>query len=126
MTAATDVYAFGLLMFEIATGLRLYVGKSSPQIILGVVYENMRPVYPDDCGLSKGYCQLSADCWEGNPGDRPSDEALIARIKYLLAVGKGEIEEEEEVPMGELIVAKGEIKEEKEEEEPMGELIGDL
>eukprot|EP00798_Chlamydomonas_sp_ICE-L_P016749 gene16749-23022_t len=128
MTAATDVYAFGILMFEIATGLRVHAGKTSPQIILGVVYEGLRPVYPDECGLSEGYCQLSADCWEGNPEDRPSDEALVARIDYLLAVAKGEIEEGEEaeaVPTGELIVVKGEIEEE-EEADLIYDVVGDL
>ncbi|KXZ43293.1 hypothetical protein GPECTOR_95g682 [Gonium pectorale] len=46
LTASIDLFAFGILMWQMVCGTRLYQGLTTKQIIRGVVRENLRPVFP--------------------------------------------------------------------------------
>lgn len=46
LNASIDLYAFGILMWQIVCGTRLYQGLTTKQIIRGVVRENLRPQFP--------------------------------------------------------------------------------
>ncbi|KAL0055614.1 hypothetical protein WJX82_002414 [Trebouxia sp. C0006] len=79
MSPAADVYAFGVLMFELWTGQAAFAGLSKVQIMVGVVSSGLRPVFPLHCPA--WYSSLAAACWMQSADSRPSFAALCARLQ---------------------------------------------
>lgn len=73
---ASDVYAFGIILWEIVTRQEVFVGLTANQIIARVVKSGLRPVPPDDSPL----CTLMQSCWAQNPAERPNFAEIIASI----------------------------------------------
>lgn len=65
-----DVYAFGIIMWEMYSGKIPYANMAHPQIMVGVVTHNLRPKYPDAC--PDWYKSLSYRCWKKDAKSRPS------------------------------------------------------
>lgn len=70
---ASDVYAFGIVLWEIVTRNEVYEGLTAAQIIARVVKSGLRPVAPPDCPLS----DLMQACWAQDPSDRPSFKEIL-------------------------------------------------
>ena len=66
---AADVYAFGILMWEVLTGECAY--KDIPGHLLGhqVVRKGHRPAFPSDTPV-EGYPELAQKCWAATPETR--------------------------------------------------------
>ncbi|KAI8475398.1 MAG: kinase-like domain-containing protein [Monoraphidium minutum] len=111
MSKAGDVYAFGILLWELYTGGRPFA--DTPTALLGhkVSVEGARPHFPG--GTPRDYGELAATCWAAAPGDRPGFdrvlEALVAmrgRIRartprltpYHRSAPQTDADEEEGVP----------------------------
>jgi WD40 repeat protein/serine/threonine protein kinase len=89
ITKATDVYALGLVLWQIASGKEpnnplernhyrnrlLNVYNLSNSNIVG------RETIPDECPES--FKQLILDCWETDPDKRPSAQAIVERLEAL-------------------------------------------
>jgi serine/threonine protein kinase len=65
---ASDVYAFGIILWEVMTRKEVFVGLTANQIIARVVKSELRPTVPEDCLLA----ELMQSCWAQNPADRPA------------------------------------------------------
>lgn len=76
---AADVYAFGILMFELWTGKAAFAGLSKVQVMVGVVSSGLRPVFPLHCPA--WYSSLAAACWMQSANSRPSFAALCAQLQ---------------------------------------------
>ncbi|KAF6262323.1 kinase-like domain-containing protein [Scenedesmus sp. NREL 46B-D3] len=74
ITLATDVFAFGLLMFTAFTG-------QEP------VCEGFRPPLP--AGMPRGYAELLSCCWAHEPALRPRMGLVVQQLQALLLHARG-------------------------------------
>lgn len=79
MSSAADVYAFGVLMYELWTGKIAFPGLSKVQVMVGVVSSGLRPAFPLHCPI--WYSSLAAACWAQSAASRPSFAALCAQLQ---------------------------------------------
>lgn len=68
ISKASDVYAFGVLLYEIATGQRAYAGIAVPLLPHRVAVEGLRPVWPS--GVMTDLRRLAESCWAQKPQQR--------------------------------------------------------
>lgn len=74
-----DVYAYGILVWEILTGNLPYDGLSQPQIIAEVLVNDARPPIPP--GVPEPLERLIRDSWAKDPDARPSFAEITKRFK---------------------------------------------
>ncbi|XP_074143788.1 tyrosine-protein kinase Mer isoform X2 [Sminthopsis crassicaudata] len=81
-TSKSDVWAFGVTMWEIATrGMTPYPGVQNHEIYDYLIHGH-RLKQPDDC-LDELY-EIMYSCWRVNPLDRPTFSELKLRLEKLL------------------------------------------
>ena len=80
-TETIDVYAFGIVLWELATREEVYHNLSAAQIISRVANEGLRPPLPAECP----WRDVMAACWAEDPLDRPSFAAIFAALSRLHA-----------------------------------------
>lgn len=76
----SDVYGFGIILWELATREEVYQGLESTQIIARVANDNLRPTPPKDCP----WANLMVQCWSENPKDRPSFDEVVVELGRVL------------------------------------------
>jgi len=78
----TDVYAFGICMYEIWTGEKPYDGEVLTKLGGICQAENpVRPIFPASCDAR--YAKLAAQCWSFSPLDRPPFDQIIPQLFEL-------------------------------------------
>jgi serine/threonine protein kinase len=76
---ASDVFAFGLILLEILTGAPAFPESLRPlQIAFMVDVEDARPEIPGS--VLPAARALIGDCWETEPGDRPTFDEIVGRL----------------------------------------------
>ena len=78
---ASDVYAFGIVLWELATRDRVYTEFSAAQIIAKVANDGLRPPAPS--GSSCCWKQLMEACWQDDHTLRPSFEEITSALIEL-------------------------------------------
>jgi len=82
--AKCDVFSFGILLWEIATGGAVpYAGFTPLQAAVGVVQKGLRPTPPEGC--HPALALLMAACWDAAPGARPDFSTLVVQLEALVA-----------------------------------------
>jgi serine/threonine protein kinase len=75
----SDVYGYGIVLWELATREEVYQGLETTQIIAKVANENLRPPVPQDCPWK----DIMVRCWAENPQDRPEFGQVALELNGL-------------------------------------------
>ncbi|CAM6106557.1 unnamed protein product [Calypogeia fissa] len=76
-----DVYSFGIILWEIVTGLTPYEEMTTVQAAFAVVHKHLRPQIPDNC--PRPLKELMEECWAENPDKRPSFWQIVERLEQF-------------------------------------------
>jgi serine/threonine protein kinase len=82
----TDVYALGVVLWELLTCMQPFEGLKAPQIV-GLLNAKKRPLIPNPlpAGFTDAYVTIMTRCWSDDPSQRPSaaevHQCLIALDK---------------------------------------------
>lgn len=76
-----DVYSFGIVLWELVTGLLPFQNMTPVQVAYAVVNKNMRPPTPDDCPLPLR--NLMEQCWNSSPEQRPCFYQIVQTLEDL-------------------------------------------
>ncbi|KAG1663383.1 hypothetical protein FOA52_007120 [Chlamydomonas sp. UWO 241] len=81
LTAKADVYAIGVLMWEIFTGEKVFKQLSDSEVILAVVTRQARPLFPTD--VPSRYKFLAERCWSEMMELRPGLQVVMSELQKL-------------------------------------------
>jgi eukaryotic-like serine/threonine-protein kinase len=86
ITEQVDVYAFGILLFEVMTGQKPIAGDAVERIFYSILNEplNLEPLHK--ANAPQGVCDVVAKCTAKNPAERPQGFGpVIAELDKILA-----------------------------------------
>lgn len=88
-TKAADIYAFGMVIFEVLTGSQPFYGMNFQvfEIVFHVV-DGGRPKQPDDAeqiGFGDRTWELVEECWNQKSEGRPTIERVLAHLTRVAA-----------------------------------------
>jgi serine/threonine protein kinase len=78
-TLKVDVYSFGIVLWELITGMLPFQNMSAVQAALAVVNGNVRPILPNDC--LPVLHDIMTKCWDSNPDVRPPFTEIVAMLE---------------------------------------------
>lgn len=79
---AADVFSFGILLWELLTGMVPYQDLTPLQAAVGVVQKGLRPIIPPNTPGS--LAAIMTTCWARDPSQRPSFEELREQLDELM------------------------------------------
>ena len=66
----SDIFALGVVLYEMVAGTRPFTGDSSPAVMSSILRDHPRPLTELRGDLPEGVWRLAARCLEKSPGDR--------------------------------------------------------
>jgi len=75
----SDVYGFGIVLWELATRREVYEGLESTQIIAMVANDHLRPDVPPGCPWN----DIMVKCWREVPSERLTFEEIVKELNRI-------------------------------------------
>jgi len=75
----SDVYSYGIILWEMATRAEVYANLESTQIIAQVANDNLRPPVPDNCP----WASMMVRCWNEDPHARPTFREIVKWLNQI-------------------------------------------
>ncbi|CAM8959889.1 unnamed protein product [Rhodiola kirilowii] len=75
-----DVYSFGIVLWELITGLLPFPNMTAVQAAFAVVNKGVRPIIPNDC--LPVLSEIMTRCWDANPDVRPSFSEVVRMLEH--------------------------------------------
>jgi serine/threonine protein kinase len=76
-----DVYAMGIVLYEMVTGRTAFAGMRQHEVISSV-RAGGRPLIPPS--VCSDVAALIKDCWAQEPGDRPAAAQVVAQLNAII------------------------------------------
>lgn len=74
----SDIYSYGMVLYEIVTNSLPFSTLNLIQIITEVLFKKNRPIIPDDCDIC--FRELMTACWNATPSLRPSALQILHHL----------------------------------------------
>jgi serine/threonine protein kinase len=74
-TKASDIYSFGMIMWELMTGRRPFWDKCHDSDLIIEICDGLRP--PIVANAPRDYIELIQECWHPDPNKRPSASDIL-------------------------------------------------
>ena len=82
---AADVYAFGVLLWEMAAGQRMFAGMPWAQVMAAITLRHTRPRLPQGRAMPSGLESVLRMCLLTSPADRPGFSEVQSRYRLYTA-----------------------------------------
>ncbi|KFM65994.1 Serine/threonine-protein kinase-transforming protein, partial [Stegodyphus mimosarum] len=88
-TPLSDIYSFGILLWQVQTREVPFGGEHPHVIIYKVVHYTLRPIFKESLNpCIRQYASLAQRCWDDSPSNRPNSSEVYEILKEIIHIMK--------------------------------------